>query len=61
VRLLNIAETAGEAKLTCWRPLRAAYLANLNEQPQEQLPCSGYTVTARARPKQLVTLWLELE
>lgn len=60
VRMLNISECEDEAKVRFFRPIAQAWLANLNEEPQEELKTDGDKVAVNARPKQLVTLLVEL-
>jgi alpha-mannosidase len=61
VRLLNITDAQARAKLTFCRRVAKAYLANLNEEPLEELESDGPCITVAARGKQLVTLLIELE
>ncbi|MBC7287635.1 MAG: hypothetical protein H5T86_06230 [Armatimonadetes bacterium] len=56
VRLLNIADVPQQATVAFDRPLVSVHLANLNEEPIEELALQGTQVTVSARQKQLVTL-----
>ena len=60
VRLLNLTDTKDEARLTFHRPVVKACLANLNEEPLQELKPDGTTVVVAARGKQLVTLLIKL-
>ena len=58
--LLNIGEAKTEGTVTFGKPVASVRLANLNEEPQGELAVEGQAVKVKARPKQLVTLLVEL-
>jgi alpha-mannosidase len=56
VRGYNAAEEVVQVRLTFWRPVQAAWRADLMERPQEPLRPEGSSLTFRARPKEIVTV-----
>lgn len=61
VRFYNPTPEAVEATVTLFRPIRAAQLVNLNEEPEADLPVDeGGRVTLPAKGKQVRTLALQI-
>jgi alpha-mannosidase len=66
VRAFNPTDQALAARLTLFRPIRAARLTNLNEEPQDDLApeagaSGGRAVTFEVGPKKVVTLVIEVK
>lgn len=60
VRFYNVAATSITARVASWRPLRAAWRTNLNEERQEELTIQeGHAVTVTARGGEVVTIEVE--
>ena len=60
VRAFNPTAETVRGRLTLFRPIRAARLTNLNEEPQSDLAPKKNSVTFDAGPKKVVTLALEI-
>jgi len=60
VRVFNPTDRVLSGRVTLFRPLRAARLTNLNEEPQEDLTPSGASVAFEVGRKKIVTLAVEV-
>ena len=60
IRAFNPTDRALSGRITLFRPIRAARLTNLNEEPQADLAPQGNVVTFDAGPKKIVTVALEV-
>lgn len=61
IRGYNASEQPIEVRLTFWRPIRAAWQADLMEVPQEPLSPDGSRLIIPVRPKEILTVRLILE
>ena len=62
VRLWNATDEPRSETLTLWRPVKAASLVALNEEPAlgGSLRISGAAITVEAKPHQIVTVRVEV-
>ncbi len=59
VRVNNPTDEIIEETLTFLHPIKKAWLCNMNEEPIEELPLSGNSVTAPLDPFKIVTVMLK--
>jgi alpha-mannosidase len=60
VRAFSPTSEAAEQRVQFCAAIESAHLATLLDEPQEELPHRGTSVTLRLRPKQIVTLRVQL-
>jgi len=60
VRLFNPADRAVNGSLKLWKPIKKAWLTNMNEERREEIESKGGTVKLRVGKKKILTVELTL-